>query len=192
MLDGRSGCLPRRGRFRGHLGLRPQGARCPGSAQLRLNEAANLVIGVQAAEGLLSLTKVSGRAPGHLTRKPVAGPWASPKPLSNTSKDPGQADASEQQAPKKARKDTEPYRVLECSGGGNCGWNSIGVALALRNGKKEQEALNQAMALGRTLRCDAYAHMQKHAADYSGVWSEDPDATEATSGGKVPTSLSVL
>ena len=90
---------------------------------------------------------------------------------------------------KRAKVDDCPYEIVDCGGQGNCGWNSLGVAMALQRGVSLETAQSDIATTTKTLRSDIYTHLKRHEADYRHLWVPNPEETTTTAGGPVPDSF---
>jgi len=61
-------------------------------------------------------------------------------------------EASSETHAAKLSKKQQPFELVECGGGGACGFNSIAVGMALNHGKDRRKTLQEAASLGAQLR----------------------------------------
>eukprot|EP00438_Fugacium_kawagutii_P020664 Skav217587 [mRNA] locus=scaffold3512:47194:50081:- [translate_table: standard] len=150
------------------------------------------VFGVENNGICLTLSKPPPRK-SVLTKKTVAaGSWSvqgtpASAPLPELAVT-GEESAVSKPGPvaKRAKVDDCPYQIVDCGGQGNCGWNSIGVALAMHRGMSLETAQNEIATAIKTLRSDVHTHLKRHDDDYRHLWTPNPDETTTTAGGTIP------
>ena len=69
---------------------------------------------------------------------------------------------------------TQSCELLECGGGGRCGYNALACGIALKSGKTFKELSPTLVSKGRTVHNDLYLHLEKHPERYQSLFCPDP------------------
>ena len=83
-----------------------------------------------------------------------------------------------------------PRREVECRSDGSCGYSCIAVVRsAMLHAESEHDVVAQASLHGKELRVTLRKHIEGKTQEYVGHWAADPNDSEISAGGSVPTNF---
>ena len=125
---------------------------------------------------------------GTYAGKGPRSPRSEPKPDKS---DQGEASPKRSRSPKSLEPLTYPfadkYDVMECGGGGACGYLALAMALGLEKGESEANVRAVLQTRATTIRHDIYKHLEKHSEEYRTWYCPAINGNQDVEDGETPT-----